>query len=226
MNHHQIQQLIEEPEQGASSDRWLFMTGRLQQAMLAISDIDVRLGVLNQLSEQLGNHGYPGFIKLLMLLSKVGDAKAKAILAETIATAVQRTDVPTGVLNAWGSSQIINGGDYSSPISASNLLRSYWGEAPQRGLGPIEYLTVWYGQKTQRPYLSNDAYEEAIASLISLFNCSNQARLLYAGKILSDVQSVSEGAYTRQTKLRLTRLGESWLENDSPEQISRDVMSI
>ncbi|WP_020410915.1 hypothetical protein [Hahella ganghwensis] len=210
----------------ASTGRWLAMAGRLQQAMSSIVDLDVRLAVLNQLSEQLGNHGYPGFIKLLMIISRSTDFPAKKALAETLAAAVQRADMPSGVLNAWGSSQIVNHSNISSPISASRLLRSYWGEAPQRGLGPIEYLTVWFGQKTQRPYLSDQAYVKALTGLISLVNCSDYARQLYAGKILSDVESMTEGAYTRQTKLRLSRLGESWLENQPALEISNEVAGI
>ena len=210
----------------AETERWLIMAARLQQSMLSVSDLNVRLAILNQLSEQLGSHGYPGFLKLLMLLSHNGDPKAKAIIAETLATAVQRSDLPSGNLNAWGGSRMIRDQDLTTPISASHLLRSFWGQSPRRDLGPIEYLTVWFGQRTQRPYLTDEAYASALCDLLSLFNCSDMARQAYAQKILSDVQSPSEGTFTRLTKQRLYTLAQSWFENRSPQQIVTEVQAL
>ncbi len=210
----------------AETERWLAMAARLQQSMLAVGDLEVRLAILNQLSEQLGHHGYPGFLKLLMLLSHNGVREGKTIIAETLATAIQRSDLPSGILNAWGGSRMIGDQDINTPISASHLLRSFWGEAPRRGLGPIEYLTVWFGQRTQRPYLTDDAYAAALTDLLALFNCSDTARQAYAQKILSDVQSPSEGAFTRLTKQRLNLLGQSWFENQSPVQIVREILAL
>ena len=83
------------------------------------------------------------------------------------------------------------------------------GIAPRRQLDPLAYLTVWFCQRTHRPYLSESAYRTCVERLVDLFNSSGAARRLYPMKIEADLSGI-EGAFTRQTRQRLAALADSW----------------
>src|SRR5262249_10847540 len=95
------------------------------------------------------------------------------------------------------------------PLNAGMLPGNAFGMAPRRQLDPLAYLTVWFSQRTHRPYLSEESYRLCLQLLISLFNSSDAARRWYPLKIEADLTGI-EGAFTRQTRQRLAVLAAAW----------------
>ncbi len=176
-------------------------------AFLAVTEDDERcLAVLNLLCRRFGDHGYPGFLKLLLMIGDNSGSVAKQRLADAIALGLRRGDVPSGVLTSWGATRFWAS---QQPLHAGMLPGNSIGVAPRRQLDPLAYLTVWFCQRTHRPFLSESTYRTCVATLVELFNCSRAARQLYPLKIAADLSGI-EGAFTRQTRQRLGALAESW----------------
>ena len=207
------------PPLSLDTSHWLTKASHLARVLKEVDSADVRLAVLKRLGDRMNEPGYPGLLKLMMILAESEDWTARQRLAETIGTALQRLDLPTGELTAWGSGTgwhdlTIQPGQWLDvqALSAS--------AAPVRRFGPIEYLVVWYCQKTQRPYLSDEAYLKAVSQLIDLFNQSYISRQLYPAKILVDLEHGQEGNYSRRSRASLTRLATRWQAGDTPYQVA------
>lgn len=196
---------------------WHEAAARLATAVNATTDHEIKVALLRRLTRQLGRLGYPAFLKLLLIVADSDDTRAKQGLAETIAHALQYQDMPDGPLTAWGASHIWQSQD---TIPAGQLPGHVFGSAPQRQYGPIEYLTAWYGQKTQRPYLSEALYRDSLTRLIELINHSPNARQLYPVKIENDLAAGIEGAYSRRSQARLATLADAWKQQLSPGVIA------
>src|SRR3546814_17711706 len=82
-------------------------------------------------------------------------------------------DVPGGALSSWGAARLP---DSAGPLEASAFSGRFFGTAPQRLLGPVEYLTVWHLQRTQRTALGADTFRTALSRMIALPNRSDAAR--------------------------------------------------
>src|SRR5699024_12277366 len=135
---------------------------------------------------------YPVFLKILLVVAESEDASAKQALADLLATAAQRMDLPSGQLSAWG------GSGHGSAASRGRLL------------GPIEYLTTWYCQQTPRPMLEEPLYADALGKLLGLFNLNPRLRKLYAAKLAADASNELEGTYTQDTRDTLRRIAQHW----------------
>lgn len=201
---------------------WREAAARLATAVNSTTDHEIKVALLRRLTRQLGRLGYPAFLKLLLIIAASDDTRAKQGLAEVIAHALQYQNMPDGPLTAWGASHIWTSQD---TISAGQLPGHMFGSAPQRQYGPVEYLTVWYGQKTQRPYLSEALYRDALTHLIGLINHSPNARRLYPARIENDLATSVEGAYTRQTRARLATLACAWKQQQNPNAIAYLVIA-
>ncbi|GGX75423.1 hypothetical protein [Saccharospirillum salsuginis] len=199
------------------STGWLPRASRLSVVLKQIESADIRIAVLKRLSERMDDPGYPGLIKLLMIVAESDDRDARRRLADTLGIALQRLDLPTGELTAWGSGS--NWNDLA--IEPGNRLNiQALSSTPVRRFGPIEYLVVWYCQKTQRPYLSQTAYLTAVRRLVELINHSEAARRLYPAKILSDLDHGREGNYSRRSRASLAGLARAWEEGRSPGEVA------
>src|SRR3546814_10533813 len=110
--------------------------------------------------------------------------------------------------------------DGSSDVCSSDL----FGAAPQRLLGPVEYLTVWHLQRTQRTALGADTFHTALSRMIALLNRSDDARTLYPQKLAADAQNELEGAYTRATRERLAAIAAAWKAGRSPEEVAQAAL--
>jgi hypothetical protein len=86
-------------------------------------------------------------------------------------------------------------------------------------LDPVEYLTVWFSQRTHRPYLGEFTYRDCLTKLLDLFNVSTLARIWYPRKIEADLAGI-EGAFTRQTRRRLSLIAEGWKQGQPAAVIS------
>ncbi len=195
---------------------WRESAGRLSQFLEVTGDPERALAVLKRVCRSFDDHGYPGFLKLLLIIAEAGSELVKQRLAEAIALGLQRGDVPSGVLTSWGATRFWTA---QQPLHAGMLPGNTLGIAPRRQLDPLAYLTVWFCQRTHRPYLSELSYRLCVASLIELFNSSRSARHWYPLKIEADLSGI-EGTFTRQTRSRLAALADCWKQGLPGAQIA------
>lgn len=191
---------------------------RLVAALAAHRDPEYRLTVLKRLSRRLGDDGYPLFLRLLGVVAESDDARAQELLADTLGAALRRMDLPGGALSSWGATRLP---DDAGPLGASAFSGRFFGAAPQRLLGPIEYLAVWHLQRTQRSNLGGESFAASLARLIALLNRNEDARRLYPRKLAADARDEMEGTYTRATRECLATIAAAWDAGDAPETIAR-----
>lgn len=194
---------------------------RMVSALAAHADPEYRLTVLKRLVRRLGEDQYPVFLRLLGVVAESDDARAQRLLADTIGTALRRMDLPGGALSSWGATRLP---DNAAPVSASTFSGQFFGGTPRRMLGPVEYLTVWHLQRTQRTALTADTFRTSLARMIALLNRSEDARTLYPQKLAVDAQNELEGAYTRATRERLAAIAAAWSAGRSPEEIAQAAL--
>src|SRR5262249_45963214 len=154
-------------------------------------------------------------LKLLKTVAESNDAQAKEALAETLAAGLRRDDLPGGQLTSWGGSRLLPAARDSGGVLAGRFL----GAMPRKTFGPIEYLTAWLCQGTQRTRLGAPAYADALAQLIALVNCSSDARARYPVKLEAESRNELEGAYTQATRQCLADIAARWRANESPGAI-------
>lgn len=194
---------------------------RLISALAAHPDPEYRLTVLKRLVRRLGEARYPMFLRLLGVVAESDDARAQTLLAETFGTALRRMDLPGGALSSWGAARLPGS---SAPMAASALSGQFFGATPQRLLGPVEYLTVWHLQRTQRTALGAETFRNSLARMVALLNRSDDARRLYPQKLAADAQNELEGAYTRATRERLAAIAAAWEAGRPPEEVAQAAL--
>jgi hypothetical protein len=208
----------------ASTPHPLVITaGKLSSALIFNRDEDFRLALLKRVSRKLGeDHGYPTFIKLLTTISESSDENAKRAVATTLGIGLRRNDLPGGTLTAWGASRMWHAGTQISGALSGQLFGS---SAPSRSFAPIEYLTAWLGQGTQRIRLGDDAYANSLSQLIDLINFDADARSLYPQKLEADTQIELEGVYMRGTRDRLAAIASAWKSGMTSTQIASAALA-
>ncbi|MDR6993180.1 hypothetical protein [Luteimonas sp. 3794] len=194
---------------------------RMVSALAAHADPEYRLTVLKRLVRRLGEDRYPVFLRLLGVVAESDDTRAQRLLADTIGTALRRMDLPGGALSSWGATRLP---DSTAPVSASDFSGQFFGGTPRRMLGPVEYLTVWHLQRTQRTALSAETFHTSLSRMIALLNQSEDARTLYPQKLAVDAQNELEGAYTRATRERLAAIASAWKAGRSPDEIAQAAL--
>lgn len=203
------------------ADTLLETAGRMAGALKAWPQGEQRLALLKRIVTHLGDDAYPVFLKLLLVIAESDDDVGKRALADTLALALQRTDLPSGQLSSWGATRTWDG---TTPVRAGTFSAQYLATTPHRQLGPIEYLTVWYCQRTQRPLLDEARYADALAKLVDLCNRNPQTRKLYPAKLAADSRNELEGAFTRMTREKLAAIAEAWTPNATPDQVAQAVV--
>lgn len=194
---------------------------RLVSALAAHSDPEYRLTVLKRLVRRLGEERYPLFLRILGVVAESDDTRAQKLLADTFGTALRRMDLPGGALSSWGATRLPDPG---APVAASAFSGQFFGATPRRLLGPVEYLTVWHLQRTQRTALSAATFRTALSRMIALLNRSDDARALYPQKLAADAQNELEGAYTRATRERLAAIAAAWKAGRSPDEVAQAAL--
>jgi len=194
---------------------------RMVSTLAAHADPEYRLTVLKRLVRRLGEDRYPVFLRLLGVVAESDDTRAQRLLADTIGTALRRMDLPGGALSSWGATRLP---DSTAPVSASDFSGQFFGGTPRRMLGPVEYLTVWHLQRTQRTALSAETFQTSLSRMIALLNQSEDARTLYPQKLAVDAQNELEGAYTRATRERLAAIASAWKAGRSPDEIAQAAL--
>lgn len=190
---------------------------RLVATLAAHEDDEYRLTALRRLTRRLGEDRYPLFLRLLTVVAESDDDEAKRLLADTFGAALRRMDLPGGALSSWGATRLPEAGT----LDFSTLSGQFFGASPRRLLGPVEYLTVWHLQRTQRLVLGADTYRATLARLVDLFNQSEETRRLYPQKLAADAMNELEGAYTRSTRDSLAAIAAAWQAGKSPEEVAQ-----
>ncbi len=132
-------------------------------------------------------------------------------------------DLPGGALSSWGATSLPGS---SGPLAASAFSGQFFGATPRRLLGPVEYLTVWHLQRTQRTALGADTFRTSLARMIALLNRSDDARALYPQKLAADAQNELEGAYTRATRERLAAIAAAWKAGQAPDAVAQAALDV
>jgi len=193
------------------------VAARLAGALHGERSVEYRLGLLKRLARRLGEDAYPVFLKLLSIIAESDDDVAKTAIADALVVALNRMDLPSGQLTSWGGSNLRSGGTETAdgvPPSSTT---------PRRQLGPIEFLTAWYAQRTQLPQLDEKHYTQTLSLLIELCNHSPELRRLYPAKLVADSRNELEGAYTRVTRDALATIAQAWSSDAAPAEIARKV---
>jgi len=194
------------------------VAARLAGALHGGRSVEYRLGLLKRLARRLGEEAYPVFLKLLSIIAESDDDVAKTAIAEALVVALNRMDLPSGQLTSWGGSNLRSGSEEAS--DGSSLSAS---STPRRQLGPIEFLTAWYAQRTQLPQLDEKHYTQTLSLLIELCNHSPELRRLYPAKLVADSRNELEGAYTRVTRDALATIAQAWSSDATPAEIAKKV---
>lgn len=194
---------------------------RLVSALAAHADPEYRLTVLKRLVRRLGEERYPLFLRVVGVVAESGDIRAQRLLADTFGTALRRMDLPGGALSSWGATRLP---DQATPVAASAFSGQFFGATPRRMLGPVEYLTVWHLQRTQRTALCAGTFRTSLGRMITLLNHSADARALYPQKLAADAQNELEGAYTRATRERLAAIAAAWKAGLSPDAVAQAAL--
>lgn len=195
---------------------------RLAAALIHNDNAEFRLALLKRVARRLGDEdGYPAFLKLILIVAESDSDEAKRAVAATFATALKRADLPAGQLTSWGAGRLRP----AALPSGVTLDSSFFGAAPKRPFGPIEYLTAWSCQRTQRGMLSDETYAGALERLVTLVDFDTEAARLYPDKLEADTRSELEGAYTRATRQRLTAIATAWKSKQTPERIAAAAIS-
>ena len=176
--------------------------------------------MLKRLARRLGDDAYPVFLKLIFVIAESDDDLAKAAIADAFVTALKRMDLPSGQLTSWGASHLWEKNAGARPREPSRP-----GATPRRQLGPIEFLTAWYAQRTHLPQLDETHYTQVLALLIEL--CGHNAELgpLYSAKLIADSRNELEGAYTRVTCDALAAIAQAWMSNATPAEVANAAIA-
>jgi hypothetical protein len=186
---------------------------RLAGALRSERSPEYRLAILKRLARRIGDGAYPVFLKLLSIIAESDDDVAKTAIADALVLALNRMDLPSGQITSWGGSNLRTGESEGNEPAPST--------SPRRQLGPIEFLTAWYAQRTQLPQLDETHYAQTLSLLIELCNHSSELRRLYPAKLDADSRSELEGAYTRVTRDALAAIAKSWSGDAPPEEVAR-----
>jgi hypothetical protein len=196
---------------------------RLASALVYNDDAEFRLALLKRVARRLGEDaGYPAFLKLILIIAESDSDPARRAVATTFATALRRADLPAGQLTSWGAGRLR---PTASVLPGVAIDSGFFNTSPKRAFGPIEYLTAWSCQRTQRGMLSDETYAAAMERLIALVSVDADAARLYPDKLEADTRNELEGAYTHATRQRLTAIATAWKNGHPPDRIAAAAIS-
>lgn len=184
---------------------WHSAGQELITGLCTLEDPEDQIELLETLCLKLGDQLYPAFLQILHVIDAHADDAARSIMSRTLVNCLQTGRLPAGKLSAWGSSAIT--GD------------SAFGQS--RRLGPIEFVCAWYAQPSSESPMLQQQFVNILESLLSLVSADENAKQLYAHKLISDAEDPLGGALSRQTRSGLIQMTERWLAtsaNDSQHE--------
>jgi len=192
-----------------SAQTVLQITSRFSRALAQTPSLEKRAELTSFVVLSLGEHGYPAFIKILLILSESKDIQAKARINEVLVYLLDTNSLPSGQLSAWGASLFWGAQDKVGSGQSFTVRQLSSSSTPIRKYGPIEYLTVWYSQKTHRPYLTDEIFRNALETLFNLFT-DTAITQKYSAYLDTELNTAAMGAYSNITRQRLSNLAIGW----------------
>jgi hypothetical protein len=185
----------------------------LLEALAAHACSDARAAIVNRVARRLGDEWYPAFLKMICVVAESDDPTAKQLLASTLAHAMRKGELPSGSLTSWGV-----GADWLA--APAGVPGSFFRSAPRRQLGPIEYVTSWHSQSTNRAPLSDSVYRHTLSRILQLFEACPDAARAYQAKLAADAMNALEGTYTEMTRSRLAAIAQLWSEGVASDDLA------
>ncbi|MBX2838389.1 MAG: hypothetical protein KTR35_16145 [Gammaproteobacteria bacterium] len=182
-----------------SEPDWHSAATQLVHGLVELPQAEARIQLLETVCEQLGNQLYPAFLQILQAINEFADLESKQIIASTLVSCLRSGRLPSGKLSAWGSSTLT--GDSS------------FGQT--RILGPIEYVCAWYSQGNASSPLTLQQFTSILTHLMELVATDDQAKQLYARKLISDADDPMSGTLSNQTRTALRDFTDLWVHSDS-----------
>jgi hypothetical protein len=143
---------------------------------------------LRQVNDQFGDSQFPALLKLFCIVGESDDDAAKRLLARGFNAALERGDLMSSFLPAWGRSDLSHSIPASSGSSARPTTRA------QSRLDPIQYLCAWHSQRTSFTPLSAAVFRKSLESMLRVFLSDPPCVANYRQKLTDDLTSLPEGA--------------------------------
>ncbi|WP_124543907.1 hypothetical protein [Piscinibacter terrae] len=167
---------------------WRAAAQHLIDGCAHLPDAASRVELLERLCVALGDELYPALLGVLCTVGERAAPPARRAVASALVEGLRSGRVPSGRRPAWGSS----------------------GASSMRSLGPIEYLCAWYAQGGGAQPPSASSFDRAMRSLLSLVGASDEARLMYAQRLMAVADDPLSGTLTRSTRDGLRQLASRW----------------
>lgn len=186
---------------------WHSAGQELISGLCALEDPEDQIELLEAVCTRLGDNLYPAFLQILQIVDERADESARAIMSRTLVNCLQTGRLPTGKFSAWGSRE--HTGD------------SAFGQS--RRLGPIEFVCAWYAQPSTEAPMSQQQFATILDNLLSLVSADDNAKHLYAQKLIDDAEDPLGGSLSRQTRTGLIQMTERWLTSTPDEGYKESV---
>lgn len=178
---------------------WHSAAQDLVNGLQALSEVEERISLLQEICDQLGDELYPAFLQILFALEQFSDESARALVASTLVDCIRSGRLPSGKLSAWGSNSMT--GD------------SAFGQT--RVLGPVEYVCAWYAQGGTLQPLSQQQFRLVATSLLNLVGSDAKAKDFYCKKLHGDIHDPISGALSNRTRQAIEELIQVWQQTSN-----------
>ncbi len=204
---------------------WAGAAQALVSALEAQGDEDGRVEALEAVRDAFGDAVYPGFLKLLAAVGRFGDLPARRLVADTFARALSTSRMPAARVPAWGGGP---GGLGAVGGLAAALGPAFAPAGPGlrgglRAVGPLEFLCLWAHRDLAAEPLDADGFETALRWLLTLFDASSRAVVLYQLKLLADADSPVEGLHDRESRALVRALVAAWEGGGAPADVAGEA---
>lgn len=189
----------------------------LVEAFVSIDTPQQAHRFLRQLNDQFGDNQFPALLKLFCIVGESDDDIAKKLLARGFSAALERGDLMSSFLPAWGRSDISHSIPASSGSSARPPTRA------QSRLDPVQYLCAWHSQRTSFTPLSAAVFRKSLESMLRVFLSDPACVANYRQKLTDDLTSLPEGALSALARQKLGRLVELLGTSTSATEIAHLV---
>ena len=193
-----------------SEPDWVGAARAFVAGLEAQTDLDGRVAFVDACRTELGERFYPAFIKLLAAVAAVGDEQAQGLCAETLAHALATARLPSTRIPAWGGESRMGAASFGLRGLATNV----------RAVGPIEFLCLWLTRDVAEEPLDTEAFQAALAWLVSLFNSAPRAAALYRAKLATDADNPMEGLHSQDSRRRIRALTAAWEAGAAPAEVA------
>ncbi len=170
---------------------------------------------LRQLADALGDEHFPALIKLFSIVGQSHDEAAKRSLAKGFLAALQRGDLPAGMIGGWGTASGID--------SAVTPLMRGVSAVPGFRLEPIAYLCNWYSNASANGALSERSFVTTLADVLRVFESADDARQMYQKRIAADAATLPEGAISERTRKMLERVAQGLAYKEPADLLAKAV---